>query len=101
MSRIDREKRTVAFMIRLYCRKKEKNRQLCPACEALIRYAYVRLDRCRFGDRKPACRRCPVHCYRPAEREKMRRIMRFSGPRMPLYAPIAALRHFFRRFSRC
>jgi hypothetical protein len=32
--RITQEKRTVEIMIRLYCRKKEKNATLCPKCEA-------------------------------------------------------------------
>ena len=31
-SRIAQEQRTVAQMIRLYCRKKEGNRELCPQC---------------------------------------------------------------------
>ena len=42
--RITQEKRTVEIMIRLYCRKKEKNATLCPKCEELLRYAHARLD---------------------------------------------------------
>ena len=44
-NRIAREKETVELMIRLYCRKKEKNTVLCPDCEELLRYAHARLDR--------------------------------------------------------
>ena len=47
--RITQEKRTVEIMIRLYCRKKEKNATLCPECEELLRYAHARLDHCPFG----------------------------------------------------
>ena len=39
--RITHEKRTVELMIRLYCRKKEKNTALCPDCEELLRYAHA------------------------------------------------------------
>ncbi|MDE6557239.1 MAG: nitrous oxide-stimulated promoter family protein, partial [Duncaniella sp.] len=53
---ISDEKETIAMMIRLYCRRKEHNHQLCPQCDALIRYAVTRLDYCRFGDGKPSCR---------------------------------------------
>lgn len=95
-SRIVREKRVVEIMIRLYCRKKEKNASLCPECTALLHYAEARLDRCPFGEGKSSCQRCTVHCYKPAMRSRMREVMRFAGPRMILYAPWEALRHLFR-----
>ena len=73
--------------------KKEKNAVLCPDCEELLRYAHTRLDRCPFGEKKSSCKKCTVHCYKPAMRERMRTVMRFSGPRMLLYAPWEAIRH--------
>jgi len=100
-NRIAREKETVEVMIRLYCRHAEGNRgaevrgELCPACRELRDHAFARLDHCRYGEAKPACRHCPAHCYKPAMREHIRRVMRFSGPRMLLYAPLAAIRHLF------
>jgi hypothetical protein len=94
-SKIEREKRTVELMIRIYCRRKEGNRELCADCAELLRYAHARLDGCRYGERKPACNHCTTHCYKPAMRERIRTVMRFSGPRMLLYAPAAALRHIF------
>lgn len=95
MSKIEREKRVVEMMIRLYCKKKEKNSELCTSCAELIEYAHKRLDMCKFGNGKPSCKRCPVHCYKPAMRERVRAVMRFSGPRMILHHPIAALQHLF------
>ena len=80
-------------MIRLYCRRKEGNRAVCDSCRQLKEYALARLDCCRFGERKPACRNCKVHCYQPELREKIRRVMRFSGPRMLLCHPILAMWH--------
>ena len=80
-------------MIRLYCRRKEGNRAVCDSCRQLQEYAFARLDCCRFGERKPACRNCKVHCYKPEMREKIRAVMRFSGPRMLLYHPILAIWH--------
>lgn len=68
---------------------------LCPQCQALLDYAHKRLERCRFGEDKPSCTRCPVHCYKPAMREQIRQVMRYSGPRMLLHNPIMAIRHLW------
>ncbi|MBR5829086.1 MAG: nitrous oxide-stimulated promoter family protein [Bacteroidaceae bacterium] len=97
MTRIDEEKRTVEKMIRLYCRRKEGNRELCPSCSELLEYAVVRLSRCRFGNDKSTCQKCPVHCYKPVMRDKMREVMRWAGPRMMLYHPVDAIRHLVRK----
>lgn len=95
-SRITQEKETVERMIRLYCRKKEGQESLCADCRSLLAYAWERLEKCPFGERKSACKRCSVHCYRSDMRERMRRIMRFSGPRLLFYHPGDVWRHWFR-----
>lgn len=95
MSRIEQEKQTVEQMIRLYCHKKEGNKQLCPQCRELLEYAHARLSRCPFRERKSSCRLCTVHCYKPEMKERMREIMRYAGPRMLFYHPIAAFRHLW------
>ncbi|KRF67064.1 hypothetical protein AO825_03615 [Pectobacterium brasiliense] len=59
----------------------------------LFSYAIKRLERCQFGEDKPACKHCPIHCYQPARREAIKAIMRWSGPRMLLRHPILAIRH--------
>lgn len=42
---------------------------------------------------KAFCSNCRVHCYCPDMREKIRMVMRFSGPRMLFYHPVLAIRH--------
>jgi len=79
MSRIAKEKQTVERMIRFYCRR-HHGTELCPECAALIEYAHHRLDRCAFGEQKPSCRQCVVHCYAPKRRAQIREVMRYSGP---------------------
>lgn len=91
--RIDSEKRIVSRMIRLYCQRRLGLESLTEEYRALESYAHRRLDGCKFGDAKPACKRCKIHCYRPDMRDKIRAIMRWAGPRMILYDPIAAIRH--------
>ncbi|MDL2247390.1 nitrous oxide-stimulated promoter family protein [Bacteroides sp. OttesenSCG-928-J23] len=95
---IRQEKRTIELMIRLYCRKKEKNPELCATCRELLEYALARLDRCPFGEKKKACKHCSVHCYKPKMRERVREVMRYSGPRMLFYAPKAAMLHLLHNF---
>ena len=96
MSRIKEEQRVVEQMIRLYCRKKEGNKELCPGCQELLQYAAARLERCKFGENKPTCKKCPIHCYRPQMKERMCKVMRWAGPRMILHHPVAAIRHVMR-----
>lgn len=97
MKRIEWEKATVRHMIELWCLKKHKKQELCEECRELLTYATARLDKCKFGERKTKCHKCPVHCYRPDMREKIREVMRFSGPRMILYHPLEALRYIISR----
>ncbi len=92
-SKIEREKATITLMVRLYCKHKLKLLDVPPAYEALIRYAHHRLDLCVHGEHKPTCKRCPIHCYGKEKRQQIREVMRWCGPRMLIYAPIAAIRH--------
>lgn len=91
----EREKHMVSEMIALYCRKRHGTRagELCPECAGLAEYARQRSDRCPFMETKTFCSNCRVHCYKPEMREKIREVMRFSGPRMIFHHPVAAVRH--------
>jgi hypothetical protein len=95
-ARIRREKRTMRAMIALYCRGHHKaGGAPCVECQSLYDYAVCRLDRCPFGSEKPTCGRCPIHCYKPAMRERVKEVMRYAGPRMLLRHPVLALLHQF------
>ncbi|MBS7408387.1 MAG: nitrous oxide-stimulated promoter family protein, partial [Prevotellamassilia sp.] len=39
---------------------------------------------------------CPIHCYRPEMKDKIRHVMRWAGPRMMVYHPFAAIKHLLR-----
>lgn len=92
-SKREREKQLVSQMIALYCRKHHAGRKLCPDCAALDAYARQRSDQCPFMETKTFCSNCTVHCYKKEMREKIRKVMRFSGPRMIFSHPIWAVRH--------
>lgn len=89
-----REKDMVSEMITLYCKKNHKTKNsLCPECEKLKEYALMRSDKCPFMESKTFCSNCRVHCYKPEMREKIRAVMRFSGPRMIFHHPVMAVSH--------
>ena len=88
------EVRTLTAMLRLYCRGRHGGgRELCGECRELRAYAEGKLENCRFGDRKPKCVACPVDCYKPAIRGRIRQVMRYAGPRMAARHPVLAVTH--------
>lgn len=95
-TKTEREKQVVSLMVALYCNKKHKQVQkhaLCPECEALRDYAVARAESCPFKETKTFCSSCAVHCYSPDMRQRIKTVMRFSGPRMLAFHPVLALRH--------
>lgn len=97
MSRIENEKAVVAKMIRLYYRRKLGLREPSTEEMELLSYAERRLTHCKFGEQKPACKRCPIHCYRSDMRAKIREVMRWAGPRMIIYDPVATIKHLLNK----
>lgn len=93
MTRIEREKQTVRKMIELYCSHRLKQDTLPEEYQHLAEFACRRLNQCKYGENKTACRDCPTHCYAPKEREQIREIMQWVGPRMILYSPKDAIIH--------
>jgi hypothetical protein len=87
--------KTIETMVHMYCRghRHEGRAPLCSDCCALLEYAARRLERCVFGDAKPTCANCVVHCYRADMREQIRVVMRWAGPRMMLRHPIMGIVH--------
>lgn len=80
-------------MVGMHCAHHHGTADLCPECRELADYADRRLDLCPYGGEKPACTNCPIHCYRPEPRERMREVMRFAGPRMLGRHPYLAVMH--------
>ncbi|MBD5205843.1 MAG: nitrous oxide-stimulated promoter family protein [Bacteroidales bacterium] len=97
MKRKIREKEMLTKMISYYCRKHHGVQPggFCKDCGDLLNYAHKRIDSCPKGDDKLSCKKCTIHCYQSLQREKIRVIMRYVGPRMIYIHPIFALRHLF------
>lgn len=99
--RIQREKRTIAAMLDIYCRDHHADEsarsQLCSDCERLLHYAHQRLDNCVFGELKQPCNQCTVHCYSKSLRPRIVEVMRYAGPRMTLRYPLLSILHLVDR----
>ena len=92
--RIRREEKTIEAMVEIYCRDKHGNGEPpCSICEELMAYAKARLAACPYQETKTACAKCPTHCYKPAMRDKVKGVMRYSGPKMTYLHPVLALFH--------
>ncbi|TEW55388.1 nitrous oxide-stimulated promoter family protein [Psychromonas sp. RZ22] len=92
------ELKTISAMTELYCQAHHgsKPSQQCEECAALVTHAHQKLDRCVYGEHKPACKECPIHCYKPERRKQAQVIMRYAGPKMLLKHPILAIRHLIK-----
>lgn len=92
---LERERLTMSKMVGIYCSAHHQGTEysLCEDCGEFLDYAYLRLEKCPYGEDKPTCANCPIHCYKPARREQVKRIMRYAGPRMLLHHPVLAITH--------
>lgn len=110
--RVERDQRVLVRFIHLYCDHRHRDvvkepfslpghdaaapgRRpivLCRPCRKLLAHALVKRARCPL-DPKPACKHCPVHCYHPTYRQKIRDVMRYSGRRLVLSGRLDMLYH--------
>lgn len=99
-SKREKEKNIVKLMIELYCKgHKHTENGLCDSCEELVRYSHKRVDLCPFMETKTFCQHCRVHCYSQEMREKIKEVMRYSGPRMLFFHPIIVIKHGIESFK--
>jgi hypothetical protein len=93
--RLAREQLTMTKMVGMYCsaHHDRSHDDLCATCREFLDYADVRLEKCPYGEDKPTCANCPVHCYKPAQKAQAAEIMRYAGPRMLWRHPLLAITH--------
>ena len=98
----NKEKKLIPVMIKKYCRDKHKTTRkaqgvergkVCAECNELAKYALFRLSKCPFKVNKKFCSFCKIHCYKPEMRERIKAVMKYSGPRMLFTHPIFAISH--------
>ncbi len=91
--RMRSEKNIVDHMVVTYCRGHHGTHgELCTGCAQFRDYAFLRLDRCRFQEKKSTCGKCIIHCYKPDVKVEVKKAMRYSGPPL-LRHPSLAMYH--------
>ena len=100
--RLKSEHQTLVKMTVIYCKDHHglNNGGLCEACTKLMAYSETRLAKCPYGQAKPTCNNCPIHCYKQQQRDEVRDVMRYAGPRMFRHHPWAAIVHIFDKMRR-
>ncbi len=97
--KIGKDVRVLADFVEIFCRENHRDESreplaasdpnlrfalgdrdpaVCADCRKLLQHSISKRIQCPY-DPKPMCKKCPTHCYAPGYREKMRRVMRFSG----------------------
>ncbi len=115
MSRkLRRDLRTLALFVDVFCRSRHRHDPkglvalkthdvraiygkplyLCDDCRKLLIHAFIKRTYCPL-DPKPACKKCPQHCYAPAYRARIRQVMKYSGQRLILRGRLDYLFHMF------
>ena len=73
----------------------DRNPELCRDCSRLLNHGTAKLLLCPY-DPKPTCRKCETHCYAPGYRERIREVMRFSGPYMVKHGRLDLILHYLK-----
>jgi len=91
------DKYIIQWMIEYYCFKKHNNKKMCNECIELFNYALVRIQQCPYGEFKPTCSSCPIHCYNPDKREQIKNVMKFSGPAILFRKPVTGVKYLLKK----
>jgi len=106
MSSIDKDLKVLAQFIEINCSNQHQSSpkvkveaqgvevNLCEECCELLSYASHRREVCSL-DPKPTCKNCHIHCYLPEMREKIRKVMRYSGIHLIKRGRIDLILHYF------
>lgn len=93
--KIEKEKEIVKLMIMIYCKGHKHSGTPCRSCSDLIEYVDQRIERCPFMETKTYCNNCKIHCYESDMRTEIKKVMRYSGPRMIFSHPIMVIDHVY------
>ncbi len=97
VAELKNEAKTVYFMIQLHCRKNHHSTaNFCANCDQLLNYALLKLGKCPLRFNKPTCKLCPVHCYKKALKQEIKKVMVYSRPRLIFHKPLLALKYLIK-----
>ena len=71
----------------------DKDLIVCQDCHKLLNHGIAKLLLCPY-EPKPMCKKCETRCYAPGYREKIRKVMRFSGPYLIKHGRLDLIAHY-------
>lgn len=84
----EEERKIVMEMINLYYKHHPDEYD-----ESFIEYVNARITHCPRMEEKTFCSKCPIHCYREERRNQIKKVMKYSGPRMIFHHPLLVIKH--------
>ena len=66
---------------------------LCSDCNELFEYSVNKITNCPLKENKALCSKCHIHCFDENHRKKIKKVMRYSGPRILFSNPILSFKH--------
>lgn len=88
MNKLEKDLKILLKFIETNCKCNHENQltviienntlQLCQECLELSNYAVKRRKNCPKNP-KPSCKNCDTHCYAAKYRNKIKKVMKFSG----------------------
>ncbi|MGI6225075.1 MAG: nitrous oxide-stimulated promoter family protein [Peptococcales bacterium] len=105
MEKKDHDIKILLDFIKVYCRENHKNKEkvfiekfnasLCDECTELAEYGVKRRMLCPKKP-KPTCKRCTTPCYAPKYKERIKKVMKFSGIYLIKRGRLDYLYHYLR-----
>ncbi|MDO5028056.1 MAG: nitrous oxide-stimulated promoter family protein [Bacillota bacterium] len=90
--KIEKKKEILRLMVEIY---KKAHPDQAEDLLALETYAIDKMTNCPNKNKNIVCKSCTIHCYQKEQRQQIKKIMRFSGPRMLVLHPILTIEYFF------
>lgn len=91
-SNADKDRKTLEAIGLIYCRAHHESASkdeagLCPSCREAVDATLERAQNCP-NDHDGNCQDCDIKCQRGEAQERIKRIMRYSAPRMLFRHPL-------------
>ena len=101
-ARIDKDRRTLEAMARIYCRAHHDGEQdaagLCPTCRETVDATLARTVACPFGH-ELNCQDCEIHCQHGDAQARIKEIMAYAAPRMLLRHPLMTAEYLRKKLN--
>lgn len=87
-------------MIKIFCKSNHSDdntyncNNLCNKCYDMQKYMHYRIDHCKQNN---FCAYCGTKCHPKDKSDYMKKIMRYSGPRIFKKYPIISIKHFIKK----